>query len=429
MSRASLAFLSAGLIFSLICGFKLAAAETTSTSTATSSVQTMTREDLQTQVQAKAQQLDEINKQIEAAKQTLSETKGSRLTLQRALTTIQSNINQLDLSIKSDQISVEELNLEIESLNYDLKDIQSSMADEKAAIGKTMVELQKDDRTSGNLLIIFLSSETLADGILETQNIKNLQSQMTANVANFRTLNDEYNNKLQNAAQKKRDIAFHQQNLINKKLIIQDQKTERQTILVQTKNKETAYAKQVADLEKLQRQIADEVETLDAVLRTKIDPSLLPAPGRGVLLTPVQGIISQGYGATQFAKNGYQGRWHNGVDIAAPIGTPIFAAEDGEVAAVGNQDSYCYRGAYGKFIVINHKNNLTTLYAHLSRQIVKKGDIVSRGQVIGYVGSTGYATGPHLHLTVYAQPTYYTGPSKTCGPMPYGGDLSPLSYL
>jgi murein DD-endopeptidase MepM/ murein hydrolase activator NlpD len=139
--------------------------------------------------------------------------------------------------------------------------------------------------------------------------------------------------------------------------------------------------------------------------------------------------MTQGYGATAFAKNGYQGHWHNGVDLAASIGTPVLAAEDGEVVATGNQDAYCYRGAYGKFIVIKHNDNLVTLYGHLSKQIVVKGDVVKRGQVIGYSGMTGYATGPHLHFTVFAGPTFYMGPSKVCGPMPYGGDLNPLSYL
>jgi murein DD-endopeptidase MepM/ murein hydrolase activator NlpD len=79
--------------------------------------------------------------------------------------------------------------------------------------------------------------------------------------------------------------------------------------------------------------------------------------------------------------------------------------------------------------VINHTNNLTTLYGHFSRLLVQKGDTVTRGQIIGYSGETGFATGPHLHFTVYAQSTFYMGQSKTCGPMPYGGDLNPTGYL
>lgn len=86
-------------------------------------------------------------------------------------------------------------------------------------------------------------------------------------------------------------------------------------------------------------------------------------------------------------------RKHNGIDFAAPTGTPIQATGDGVVEFVGR------KGGYGNTIVLRHPNNITTLYAHQSRfaKGLKKGDRVSQGEVIGYVGSTGWSTGPHLH--------------------------------
>lgn len=86
-------------------------------------------------------------------------------------------------------------------------------------------------------------------------------------------------------------------------------------------------------------------------------------------------------------------RSHNGVDLAAPSGTPIRASADGVVEAISSM-----RG-YGNTIILRHPNNITTLYAHQSRfaKGLKKGDRVSQGDVIGFVGSTGWATGPHLH--------------------------------
>ncbi|MYN14116.1 peptidoglycan DD-metalloendopeptidase family protein [Pusillimonas sp. TS35] len=89
------------------------------------------------------------------------------------------------------------------------------------------------------------------------------------------------------------------------------------------------------------------------------------------------------------------GNWraHNGVDYAAPSGTPIHATADGEVSFIGQQSGY------GNTIILKHYGNYTTLYAHQSRFAagLKKGDKVSQGDLIGYVGSTGWATGPHLH--------------------------------
>jgi murein DD-endopeptidase MepM/ murein hydrolase activator NlpD len=89
------------------------------------------------------------------------------------------------------------------------------------------------------------------------------------------------------------------------------------------------------------------------------------------------------------------GKWkrHQGVDFAAATGTPIRAAADGTIDFVG------VNGGYGKFITIKHWNNITTAYAHMSRfaKGIRRGTKVSQGQVIGYVGTTGWSTGPHLH--------------------------------
>jgi murein DD-endopeptidase MepM/ murein hydrolase activator NlpD len=401
---------------------------------ATSTPASLTRDELSAQIQTKSKQLDDINQQIESTKASLKDTTTARKTLQNELNTIQNNVNQLSLGIKSDEVTVQKLALEIESLGYDMRDIQESMASKRDAVERSLVELQKNDRENKNLLTVFLKNASLADGVLEAQNLKNLQGRLAADIVGLRMLHEEYNSKINDSIGKKDDITVHQQSLQNKKLIVEDQKEERAGLLAETKNKESEYQKQVTSLEKLQQQIANEVEALGAVLRTKIDPSLLPPLAPGVLGMPISATnardaLTQGYGATEFAKNGYVGHWHNGVDFGVPLGTPILAAEDGTVAAVGNQDSYCYRGAYGKFVVIQHTNNLTTLYGHLSQYVVQKGGTIKRGQVIGYSGKTGYATGPHLHFTVFASPTFYMGPSKVCGPMPFGGDLNPLGYL
>ena len=91
-------------------------------------------------------------------------------------------------------------------------------------------------------------------------------------------------------------------------------------------------------------------------------------------------------------------RAHTGVDFAAPTGTPVVASADGKIIHIG------WKGGYGKCIKISHKNGTyVTLYGHLSRfaRGLKKGAFVRQGQVIGYVGATGLATGPHLHYTMY----------------------------
>ncbi len=93
-------------------------------------------------------------------------------------------------------------------------------------------------------------------------------------------------------------------------------------------------------------------------------------------------------------------RFHDGVDLACPAGTPIHAADKGLVVFAG------WQSAYGITVLIDHGSGISTMYAHCSRLAVKQGQIVKRGQVIGYVGSTGWSTGPHLHFGVrrYGKP-------------------------
>ncbi|MBQ2920902.1 MAG: peptidoglycan DD-metalloendopeptidase family protein [Oscillospiraceae bacterium] len=102
------------------------------------------------------------------------------------------------------------------------------------------------------------------------------------------------------------------------------------------------------------------------------------------------------------------GKWkfHNGVDLANSKGTPIRAARSGKVTVA------TYGGTYGYYVTINHGDGYSSLYAHMTHYIVSKGDTVSKGQVIGYMGSTGRSTGPHLHFSIF-----YNG--STVNPMNY----------
>lgn len=112
------------------------------------------------------------------------------------------------------------------------------------------------------------------------------------------------------------------------------------------------------------------------------------------LYTPVVGTVSSEYG---YRVNPITGLYalHAGIDIAADTGTPVSCALDGTVRATGDSDSY------GLYIIVTHADNMETLYAHLSAINVTEGEMVSRAQTIGLVGSTGNSTGPHLHFEVH----------------------------
>ena len=102
---------------------------------------------------------------------------------------------------------------------------------------------------------------------------------------------------------------------------------------------------------------------------------------------PVRGRLSSRFGSRR-------GRPHEGIDIAARRGTPIFAAESGRVIFSGRM-----RG-YGKVVIVKHAGRFRSVYAHASRLVVRKGEFVERGQKVAEVGSTGRSTGPHLHFEI-----------------------------
>ncbi len=110
-------------------------------------------------------------------------------------------------------------------------------------------------------------------------------------------------------------------------------------------------------------------------------------------LWPLEGRVTSSFGEREDPING-EGAFHKGIDIAAPYGSPVRAAADGEV-------SETRMGAgYGREITLDHGHDVLTVYGHLSAMIVVPGQHVTRGQVIGYVGQSGRSTGPHLHYEV-----------------------------
>jgi murein DD-endopeptidase MepM/ murein hydrolase activator NlpD len=110
-------------------------------------------------------------------------------------------------------------------------------------------------------------------------------------------------------------------------------------------------------------------------------------------LWPLEGRVGSSFGQRQDPING-EGAFHSGIDIDAPYGSPVRAAADGDVIGAAMV------GGYGREIVLNHGHDVSTIYGHLSAISVVPGQHVTRGQVIGYVGQSGRATGPHLHYEV-----------------------------
>jgi murein DD-endopeptidase MepM/ murein hydrolase activator NlpD len=195
---------------------------------------------------------------------------------------------------------------------------------------------------------------------------------------------------------------------------------KRRLVIAQLEADEESYVALVGDLRSQSRRIAAELRRRAAQERARLaaeaaaearrvaaaqrsrttaaapsggggSGSTAPTTSTGALQWPASGPKTSGYGWRTHPIFGTK-RFHAGIDIGAGHGAQIVAAASGVVVSAGAQ------GGYGNTVVIDHGGGLATLYAHQSSYAVSSGQRVSRGQVIGYVGSTGYSTGPHLHF-------------------------------
>lgn len=385
---------------------------------------------LQSQIDAKNGELNQIQQQLQEQQKKLLETQSQKSTLSSEVSRINANISQINLNIKASQISIDRLNLQVQVLQGQMSAAQDDIDIKQQAVDSLLRQMQQAE--DENVIIAFLKNRTLSEGIMEAQSLQDLNNNFILKIKELNDAKTHLNNVLAETSSTKNQKQVEYVNYQSKKEIANELKQEKQQFLDETKNKEKVYQDSIKQLQQRQLDIALEIQKIEAQLRSKIDYKRLPKSIPGLLATPINAPITQGYGATKFAlRSGREpGNWHNGIDFGAPIGTPVFAADDGVVVATDNQDKYCYRGAYGKYAAIKHYNGLTTIYGHLSLYIVREGDQVKRGQVIGYSGNTGNSTGPHLHFTVYDSGTFSIDGTKSCGPkMPHGGDLNPLNYV
>ncbi len=254
------------------------------------------------------------------------------------------------------------------------------------------------------------------------------------------------------AVQKQSELKVSQNTLQTRKGSLSAQQESQNQLLTQTRSQEAIYQSIIAQKKAQEQDLETALSNLKGQYNVAVDPTQVPTPSPGILAWPIDGKIriTQYFGDTPFAQvhaSLYSGHGHDGLDIGAPIGTPVHAALSGTILATGDTDTYhgisgaqCY--SFGKWVMIKHANGLNTMYAHLSKIGVSPGQSVSTGDVIGFSGETGYATGPHLHFGVYVgavtqiiplgQATKAVGTpcSKAIMPVPpVSGYLNPLNYL
>lgn len=417
----------------------------TATSTANSAVDALRKE-----IEAKTSEIKELEALAERYRQTIATTEKQANTLKNDIAKINTAIYRLQNEIKSTKKKIERANLEITSLKLQIDETGEDIDLTRRKLREVVRGIAESD--SERPLEILLKHSNFSEFFTKVEAAMTMQDELYRAVSDLKELKTNLSEQKSTSEVKVAELSKYTSSLKDKQVLQVSVQKERAKLLEETKNEERRYQELLAETERKRQALESEILSYENKIKFTLDPNSIPKTGTGVLGWPVMlgtksyvqcgknvlTYLTQCFGYTSFAAaGGYNGKGHNGIDLRADSGTELFAAEAGVVRAVGNTDDGCARASYGRWILVDHPNGLATLYAHLSLAKVSPGQSVTRGQLIGYSGKTGYATGPHLHFTVFAKNAVEIGTlkSKVCGrdmrlPLsPVNGYLNPLSYL
>jgi murein DD-endopeptidase MepM/ murein hydrolase activator NlpD len=362
-------------------------------------------EQLQGEIRDRNNRLSEIEKEIAKFESSLKEVGAEKKTLQGAIARLELERGKVVAEIKYTEQKINSTDLEINKLILEITRTEGDIEKNEAAIAETIRRLYKTDKVT--MVEAMLQNEHLSEFWSTLQTLDRVRNSMNDRVGNLVALQKTLEEKRDETSERRGELVDLKNQYSDQSSVLANNKAERSELLVATKNEEANYQKLLKQKQSAREQIVKEMRDFEAKLTFILNPSTIPAAGARVFDWPLANVvITQYFGGTEFAKRNagvYGGRaYHPGVDFGAPSGTQIKAPLAGTVRATGNTDavSGCY--SWGKWTLIDHANGLSTLYAHQSVQSVVAGQRIATGETVGYVGNTGYSTGPHLHFTVYA---------------------------
>jgi murein DD-endopeptidase MepM/ murein hydrolase activator NlpD len=393
--------------------------------------------DLKQKIDTRIADIAALEKEIAQYEQQIQDLGTQATTLANSIKMLDITRKKLEADISVTQNKIAAENLIIQKLELDISDKQTKINLGTSAIAEMIRSMDQTD--SKTLIEVILSTENFSQFWNDVSTLQHLERVVDDKVKELQDLKTAREEDKAQAERERRTLIALNQQLAGQKRVADANKAEKSKLLAATKNTESNYQKILAKKQALKKAFEDELNSFQLELKVAIDPNSLPSVGSGVLSWPLDTVrITQYFGNTAFAQSGaYNGKGHNGIDMAASYGTPIRAAAAGTVMGTGDTDIVCPGASYGRWVLVEHRNGLSTLYAHLSVISVSSGQEVNTGDILGYSGDTGYATGPHLHFTVYATQgvSIQQLKSKVCKgtytmPIaPLNAYLDPMNYL
>jgi murein DD-endopeptidase MepM/ murein hydrolase activator NlpD len=338
-------------------------------------------------LQEQQQKLQEVNQQINRQRTNIDQARKQEKSIMGQLGSLDKNISKTEADIKSAGERIAYLEENIDKTGKEIKVTEESLAEQSDILGKRLVFIYEK---GGNVsyLEVLLSATDIKDFLTRYDLLHAIVEQDVDLIESINKEKRELSLKKSELEVKQKELQRIQAECLAQKEELDAQKDEKQKLLGNVRQEKESYEKALNELEQTSQELA-------TIIRQYQAGSSGGQAGTGTYTWPAPGYtgISSPYGM-RYHPILKQRRLHTGMDIAAPMGATIVAADSGTVISAG------WMSGYGNVIIIDHGQGVSTLYAHQSSFIVGKGATVEKGQAIGKVGSTGWSTGPHLHFEV-----------------------------
>jgi murein DD-endopeptidase MepM/ murein hydrolase activator NlpD len=393
-----------------------------------------TIDDLRREQEAARQRLDELNAEIKKQQQEINKLVSEANTLQKQVAIFNAQINQTTAQINATEARIQITNSEIARLSADIAQKEAEIQKTREILAGLIRELYQMDRSNSAVLAL-VNNDNLSDFLNAVAQIENVQGQSYELLQQIKSLKTKLEESRTLAERERDELKVLQSQLLDQRVVLDNQARQKNDLLAITRGQESVYRQLLAKNQQEEDKIEREIRDLENQIRVRLGQRASPG-SKGIFYWPMSGTITQRYGNTGFTALGYN--FHNGLDIAAPAGTPIYAAADGVVLATGTGEM-----AYGNWVVVRHDNingrSVVTLYAHLLRISVSKGQDVKGGTtIVGTEGNTGNTTrllyGPHrgfhLHFTVFDYEGFQIVPGAHGNyQVPIGYTYDPMDFL
>lgn len=312
---------------------------------------------------------------------------------QNHLSVLKQNLKTTNTQIRDSELRLRLATERLQQLEVNLDQAERAYEQRQAATVARLRFLQRSPASVG--WGVLLQSQNISDFISRRHQLKLVYQTDRQILAKLNTQANLLNKQKTAVEQQKNEISLIRQELLAQKADYQAQAQSQSELIQRLNSDRLALAAAQNQLEKDSQNLAVLIQQKVAAAATKTNSSTksIIIRGTGMLAYPSDAPTSSPFGWRMHPVLGYR-RFHAGLDFAATYGSTIRAADSGTVIFAG------WYGGYGKAVIIDHGQGITTLYGHTSELFVSEGQGVQRGQAIAAVGSTGLSTGPHLHFEV-----------------------------